>query len=993
MASQVKATSLRDAEKKLLATLRELQQVVNIDECLDFVNSHMTKLKNDLRSLDRSPHLSKAAKERKKWLTDLLSYKQQYDTFISQGERPRSTLSRRGLAVAMAQASGSVSTASGFADAVPGSPSNPTIVPMVPKSYAAAVHPVAETAAAAPVSDDTCMVCLFPFDLEDRGINFCTETMTTKGPHPCVHNLCFREYLKCAIEDNTNRSKCPEIACFCTDHLDGKNRLLLFNRWKVYASKKQLDMFEDTASYFLKFLCGSCHNMSSQLVKYESYTKGPDIAALLNVSLDIAWSFMTELQKYEEGLLAVKEFHQWIYSFLPSLSVKDNLNAWSYFVSILKCIRSPERRATLQHFYLNDRPHFKTLCCGSEHCFKCKIKGYHSGTCEQMAAKLDSSIMPCPNCGVFLAKGDGCNTVYCACGKRLEWSRELNDYKNFCKFMEDNPGDVVLAASEVLCLVKQGCRDGARVVINKNQREGIPLIPSVFLNAYGPYGYCKLVTSENSFSVFAFEILFSKFKKQVNKKKESDKLCSLSLVESYYQSDHERYYAYKMFCERPAASLNEAETQLSQQLSKWKSNIVNTTKWHELASVYLINNLKQFLFFYGNCDFYTGFYTTKKTSLHVWHTPWCNSNLQFNEADQTMKRPGSVSSFPAAFVKMNCVSGDTFSVEIVECGSAQNYMTFGICELDDDGRPKIPNYGSDGLGRSTYTVGIFDDRENPRGSVVANNGNSVEVWRSFRKGDVLTAEYNGVSRILRLSLNYSEVVTCISLSGSAMYCFAMTIASDHKVRIINNQTDEINETRTYLTKPNLAHRSKFLSANHERMLLDVFRLFRSFVTVTNYNTVFQYVRKFISESAKEADVSLEDWDYIDIASDLVSHRTLKPTDMSLSWSQFVSCLCMDIDVLHTKKSFMNRKLADEFASVHKENSAFVCISILHGSYENITTKDVTHAKAYMEEYSDLCHEWYDYNASLSESLIPELRNVSRSCRCLPRCKRGCAKRS
>ncbi len=61
MTSQVKATSLRDAEKKLLATLRELQPVVNKDECLDFVNSHLTKLKNDLRSLDRSPHLSKLA--------------------------------------------------------------------------------------------------------------------------------------------------------------------------------------------------------------------------------------------------------------------------------------------------------------------------------------------------------------------------------------------------------------------------------------------------------------------------------------------------------------------------------------------------------------------------------------------------------------------------------------------------------------------------------------------------------------------------------------------------------------------------------------------------------------------------------------------------------------------------------------------------------------------------------------------------------------------
>ncbi|KAJ1414131.1 hypothetical protein B484DRAFT_308088, partial [Ochromonadaceae sp. CCMP2298] len=63
--------------------------------------------------------------------------------------------------------------------------------------------------------------------------------------------------------------------------------------------------------------------------------------------------------------------------------------------------------------------------CNREHCFRCKVKDFHEGrSCTDITSGMDHSVVSCPTCGITLAKGDGCNTVTCVCGKQFSWTAE-----------------------------------------------------------------------------------------------------------------------------------------------------------------------------------------------------------------------------------------------------------------------------------------------------------------------------------------------------------------------------------------------------------------------------------------------------------------------------------------------------------------------------------------------------------------------------------------
>ena len=90
-------------------------------------------------------------------------------------------------------------------------------------------------------------------------------------------------------------------------------------------------------------------------------------------------------------------------------------------------VRDLERKCTLLLSWFRRYPYFRTPCCGSEMCFKCKTSDWHEGvSCEhRMRQGLGAprgGVQWCPRCGVPTVKSEGCNHIVCVCGASWEWT-------------------------------------------------------------------------------------------------------------------------------------------------------------------------------------------------------------------------------------------------------------------------------------------------------------------------------------------------------------------------------------------------------------------------------------------------------------------------------------------------------------------------------------------------------------------------------------------
>lgn len=82
-----------------------------------------------------------------------------------------------------------------------------------------------------------------------------------------------------------------------------------------------------------------------------------------------------------------------------------------------------ERMVALRLAYYRRYPLIKTPCCGSDMCFRCKVRGHHEGkTClERQAEEAAIDAQSCPGCGVPTVKSEGCNSIICVCGTNWSW--------------------------------------------------------------------------------------------------------------------------------------------------------------------------------------------------------------------------------------------------------------------------------------------------------------------------------------------------------------------------------------------------------------------------------------------------------------------------------------------------------------------------------------------------------------------------------------------
>jgi hypothetical protein len=301
--------------------------------------------------------------------------------------------------------------------------------------------------------DYQCEICLENKSNVDA-IQFCSEE-DHNGNSNCTN--CTIAYITNKIETSFLGS-CPTIFCPSSSHLDGKKKILDFRQWKNLLSPGDLKKYHSLADSLLAFLCGGCHSLKSLqinstqeqlkiakgIVKNKVETMG---------GTELYDSFIRDLNFFVLGDIIVEQFYAKLRDeyFPTSMISESDQEVWEVFKNILRLIQDPERRANLHLRHLRSRPRIWTPCCHREHCFRCRTKDFHEGiSCDENTSGLDSFIISCPSCCVAIAKGDGCNTVTCVCGKQFSWTLEKENIHRSAEFFSKYPLDTSISCAQIL---------------------------------------------------------------------------------------------------------------------------------------------------------------------------------------------------------------------------------------------------------------------------------------------------------------------------------------------------------------------------------------------------------------------------------------------------------------------------------------------------------------------------------------------------------------
>lgn len=267
------------------------------------------------------------------------------------------------------------------------------------------------------------------------------KNMCKDQTHSGFHKDCIEAYVSSKVNQGFPGS-CPAIYCPCI-HDDKIRRLLIYNRWKDLVPPSVSSTYNRNAESLLGFLCGQCHTLRSVLVPFtaDDYAKSLEYFQTTYRDIFEVALLVEDVNDYSSGEInAVVFYIKFTSNYFPQLSTMDDKDAWKIMKNLLALIEDPERRACLQLRHLFLRPRFYTPCCSKEHCFRCRTKDFHNGkTCEENINSLDSSIVPCPSCGVCLTKGDGCNSVTCLCGRKFSWNEERETITRITAFQQEFP--------------------------------------------------------------------------------------------------------------------------------------------------------------------------------------------------------------------------------------------------------------------------------------------------------------------------------------------------------------------------------------------------------------------------------------------------------------------------------------------------------------------------------------------------------------------------
>jgi hypothetical protein len=166
----------------------------------------------------------------------------------------------------------------------------------------------------------------------------------------------------------------------------------------------------------------------------------------------------------------------------------------------------------------------------------------------------------------------------------------------------------------------------------------------------------------------------------------------------------------------------------------------------------------------------------------VWSTDISNTHLSYSNNHSTAKRPGGASCYPAAFAKLNSVRA-SFQVRLDAAPRDSNWVSFGLAKRG------MAVDSSDGMGRTTNTWGIADDRNSTSTAmpVAAASKTTISTLpRKLKQGDVLSGEVDLLAGWFEVRLNQSEFSHrfTIPVGSKEDYWFGMTFANDHQATIL-----------------------------------------------------------------------------------------------------------------------------------------------------------------------------------------------------------------
>ena len=423
-----------------------------------------------------------------------------------------------------------------------------------------------------------------------------------------------------------------------------------------------------------------------------------------------------------------------------------------------------------------------------------------------------------------------------------------------------------------------------------------------------------------------------------------------------------------------------------------------------------LRQAKQFLFLHGDKKLFA----TKPIAVSCpvateWARDISNDDLTYANQNTTVTRVGSVSCYPAAFAKL-VNDHSIFRVSVDVAPRSSNWLTFGLA------RRGMATTSSDGVGRTSNTWGVADDRSSQSAPVVSGSGTTVGAFRKFVVGDVLSAEVDTAAGWCEVRLNESEFVHRFDIPVGTMadYCFAMTFANDHQVSIVTDAPTATSETSAGPSK------AGELNAEHTRMYNSFKRQLK--ILIADPDDDLQLASNSPNRGANAGNVSpgsqpttsalktgVQEW--VDICGGVTTagnyFETIRPELQSmmrygkeypwketsplpwLTWKQLLSAASWFHENRLILKEAREEEMAYTFFLTHGADAPFMAAVNLSDFHTHKVDKaDAQCSLAYMRFYAGEMQEWYDYDFQLRE---PMLENVAKGCRCLPRHTKVCPK--
>lgn len=861
---------------------------------------------------------------------------------------------------------------------------------------------------ASEIATANCPICLG--DIENP-VNLCVDA------HESVCRDCISSYVDSTVKSAFFGS-CPCITCPSITHQKSKKKKILpAQQWTEFVPVDTVNRYKALASHLLAFLCGGCHSLKTLDVGFEPNKSAPCYEKIDTLLRDSEGNnarheaLKSRLTSYCLGDIELEEFYGVVNKdFFPQLSVLNDHDAWEIFMAFLKTIQEPERRCNLHLRYLRDRPRMKTLCCNREHCFNCKIKDFHEGrTCLEYSSNLDNSIVTCPSCGIALARGDGCNTITCVCGKQFSWSAEKENTDRCHQFRASFPEDTSNHCANILCTWNN---NGTPTMMQakawqiRNRIEVNRALRNYFKTRFSPYPSqsCATLVPESQTDGIreAIELWKLEFPAQVARRRSENDLALNSIFLTFYPRESERAVAAHNLVTisgRPADP-KSVDVKLVKSAAKWIE--ANRDKYVAGVEALEERSARQFLYLYPRLPL-----VSLKPSqqnfpcVFEFDRAISNTDLTYTSNNTTVERVGSVSCYPAVFAQLPN-ERSMFRVHIDAAPRSSNWLTFGLA------RRGMAASSSDGVGRTPNTWGISDDRSSTSShTMISASGHEVAQFRKLQVGDVMTAVVDTNEGWLEVSVNEGELNHRFVLPNGGMseYVFAMTFANDHRVTILHDGIFPQTSSAASVKLPNNVGQ---LNRDHSFMLNSFKKHIKliltessnddaSFAEVPNSPLITDgsaWLASCENSRALARDKCESLLPHIEFLLNLRREGTTQG-QCEVALKDFTGPQLLELVswYRHNRDQIrqdMRGEMAMNYSLIHGDSAPFLAaMTAAQAKTSGATSVEKTElqaAVAYMQYFAEEMQEWYDLDATSREPLV---ENVAKSCRCLPRHFRTC----